>query len=102
MSDQAGPARAVPFTVTELDGELHIAQQSRVAEGTYAMHWKAWPALRHHYAAGGRNEPIALYRGPLILTQEGEPDRPCHGTVSLTWLPQPRIVLDGVWDQHAT
>ncbi|MEO7286595.1 MAG: hypothetical protein ABI140_06715 [Jatrophihabitantaceae bacterium] len=86
----------------EVDGVLHVEQRAKVQGGEHVTHWEAFAAVEHYYKPGRRDEPIPLYSGPFTLTQQGKPDRPCHGTVIFVWYPQPRIVIAGSWDQHVT
>jgi hypothetical protein len=53
-------------------------------------------AIDHLYAPGEINEPILLYRGHFaVLAGEGTPDRDCDGEIRLSWLPTPRIEVNG-------
>jgi hypothetical protein len=53
-------------------------------------------AIRHLYSPGEINEPILLYRGRFtILADQDAPDRACDGDIRLSWLPTPRIEVNG-------
>lgn len=53
-------------------------------------------AISYLYSPGQINEPIRLYRGHFtVLAGEGTPDRACDGDIRLSWLPTPRIEVNG-------
>jgi hypothetical protein len=53
-------------------------------------------AIRHLYPPGEINEPILLYRGRFtVQAGQGAHDRACDGDIRLSWLPTPRIEVNG-------
>jgi hypothetical protein len=55
-------------------------------------------AVSNLYSPGQINEPILLYRGRFTspcLQAEGTPDRACDGDIRLSWVPTPRIEVNG-------
>ncbi|MGH9057224.1 MAG: hypothetical protein ACRDYY_15395 [Acidimicrobiales bacterium] len=53
-------------------------------------------AISHLYSPGQINETILLYRGHFtLLASEDTPDRVCDGDIRLSWLPTPRIEVNG-------
>jgi hypothetical protein len=53
-------------------------------------------AISHLYSPGDINEPILICRGRFtVLAGEGLPGRACDGDIRLSWLPTPRIEVNG-------